>query len=62
MEIDGDELFFQAISRAGQTVDSGSLRRTDRAASTARIEPDGRPALPKEKVGSWVAGIARVLT
>jgi 3',5'-cyclic AMP phosphodiesterase CpdA len=35
MEIKGDELFFQAISRSGQTFDSGSLRRTDAAASTA---------------------------
>jgi predicted phosphodiesterase len=29
MEIAGDELFYEAISRTGQTVDSGSLRRTD---------------------------------
>ena len=35
MEIEGDELFFQAVSRTGQTVDSGSLRRTVGAASTA---------------------------
>jgi hypothetical protein len=27
MEIDGDEMFFQAISRRGETVDSGSFRR-----------------------------------
>jgi hypothetical protein len=32
MEIDGDELYFQAISRRGATVDSGSFRR--RAAAT----------------------------
>jgi hypothetical protein len=38
MEIDGDELFYQAISRRGATVDSGSLRR--RGAST----PSGGPA------------------
>jgi hypothetical protein len=29
MEIDGDELYFQAISRTGKTIDSGSFRRRD---------------------------------
>jgi hypothetical protein len=37
MEIDGDELFYQAISRRGATVDSGSVRR--RGAAT----PSGGP-------------------
>jgi hypothetical protein len=37
MEIDGDELFYQAISRRGATVDSGSIRR--RGAAT----PSGGP-------------------
>ena len=27
MEIDGDDLWFQAVSRAGKTVDSGTFRR-----------------------------------
>jgi hypothetical protein len=35
MEIKGDELFFQAISRAGETIDSGSFRRPAPAATTA---------------------------
>ena len=30
MEISGDELYFQAISRTGQTVDSGSIKRLER--------------------------------
>jgi hypothetical protein len=37
MEIDGDELFYQAISRRGATVDSGAVRR--RGAAT----PSGGP-------------------
>jgi hypothetical protein len=28
MEIDGEDLYFQAISRTGATVDSGVLHRT----------------------------------
>ena len=28
MEIDGDDLWFQAVSRTGKTVDSGTIRRT----------------------------------
>ena len=31
IEIAGDEMYFQAISRAGATVDSGVIRRTARA-------------------------------
>jgi hypothetical protein len=27
MEIDGDELHYQAVSRTGKTVDSGTFRR-----------------------------------
>lgn len=40
MEIDGDEMFFQAISRTGQTVDSGSFRR--RQPETTSGGPAGR--------------------
>ena len=29
LEIDGDEMYFQAISRRGETVDSGSFRRRE---------------------------------
>jgi len=35
MEIDGDTLHFQAISRTGQTVDSGTISRASPAAATA---------------------------
>lgn len=35
MEIDGDELWFQAISRTGKTVDSGSFRRPESKAKEA---------------------------
>src|SRR5687767_5617409 len=35
MEIDGDMLHFQAISRTGKTVDSGTIRRTAVQATTA---------------------------
>ena len=31
MEISGDELFFQAISRKGETVDAGVIRKVDKA-------------------------------
>jgi hypothetical protein len=40
MEIDGDEMFFQAISRRGETVDSGSFRR--RQPDTSSGGPVGR--------------------
>ena len=33
VEIDGDELYFQTISRNGLTVDSGSLRRQSKNAA-----------------------------
>jgi hypothetical protein len=33
-EIDGDELFFQVISRVGNTVDSGVIRRQDKPANS----------------------------
>ena len=35
MEIKGDELFFQAISRGGRTIDSGSFHRPAQPAATA---------------------------
>jgi hypothetical protein len=35
MEIKGDELFFQAISRGGRTIDSGSFHRPAQPGSTA---------------------------
>jgi hypothetical protein len=35
MEIDGDELHFQAISRAGKTIDAGSFRRPEAKAKEA---------------------------
>ena len=34
-EIEGDELHFQVISRAGKTVDSGTLRRQPKPTMTA---------------------------
>ncbi|MEO8027653.1 MAG: metallophosphoesterase, partial [Bryobacteraceae bacterium] len=36
VEISGDDLFFQAISRAGATVDSGTIRRKAAEVSTAK--------------------------
>jgi 3',5'-cyclic AMP phosphodiesterase CpdA len=39
MEIDGDDLYYQAVSRGGVTVDSGSFRRVGAAAQGA---PDAR--------------------
>ncbi len=43
VEVAGDEMFFSAISRTGQTVDSGVIRR--RAASTAGRFEDGGMAI-----------------
>jgi hypothetical protein len=37
MEISGDELWFQAISRTGQTVDSGRIKRLDRSPAPPSI-------------------------
>ena len=36
MEIDGDDLHFQAISRTGATIDSGVLHRGGPAAAAAK--------------------------
>jgi hypothetical protein len=39
VEISGDKLFFQTVSRAGQTIDSGSLpRQTQCGEATSRVE------------------------
>ena len=45
VEISGDELYFQAISRTGATVDSGVLKRREVRASVA---PPPRPATPSQ--------------
>lgn len=44
VEIAGNTLYFQAISRSGETVDKGALRRLVRRTPTARA---GLPAAPK---------------
>lgn len=47
VEITGDELYFQTISRTGATVDSGVIRRPAQAQSTApaSVNPDSRATL-----------------
>jgi hypothetical protein len=43
VEIDGNQLSFQAISRTGATVDSGTIQRQSRtAASVSRLVPPAR--------------------
>ena len=42
IEISGDDLFFQTISRTGQTVDSGTFRRPVEVKATAQTAP-GKP-------------------
>jgi hypothetical protein len=44
VEIAGDELFFQAISRQGTTVDKGTIRRRD-ASKPATAATTGTSAL-----------------
>ena len=39
VEIDGDDMYFQAISRKGQTIDSGVFKRPGSAAGTAVVAP-----------------------
>jgi hypothetical protein len=48
VEIAGDELYFQTISRTGATVDSGVIRRPAQAQSTApaSVNSDSRMTLP----------------
>jgi hypothetical protein len=41
VEIDGDELHFQAISRAGRSIDAGTLSRTGRPAAGPRLTAMG---------------------
>jgi predicted phosphodiesterase len=43
VEIDGDEMHFQAISRTGQTVDSGVIKQAARGVAPATAAPRGEP-------------------
>jgi 3',5'-cyclic AMP phosphodiesterase CpdA len=43
IEISGDDLYFQAISRTGMTVDSGTIRRPVEAKAAAREAAAGKP-------------------
>jgi 3',5'-cyclic AMP phosphodiesterase CpdA len=48
-EIDGDEMYFQAISGKGETVDAGSVRRAGRTnrdpnVTTQPVEPQSKPS------------------
>lgn len=45
IEIDGDDLHFQAISRRGETIDAGTLYQDGEDARTA-VTPQGTPARP----------------
>ena len=44
-EIEGDELFFQAVSRGGETIDAGVLRRDVKAPALRATEPPGGTSL-----------------
>jgi hypothetical protein len=65
IEIAGDELYFQTISRAGLTVDSGVIRRVAKisgAASWPTLRP-GHGGLPGRTVVKAIGvGLTRVLT
>jgi len=37
IEMAGDKLYFQTISRAGHTIDSGSLQRQSQSASAPKV-------------------------
>jgi 3',5'-cyclic AMP phosphodiesterase CpdA len=43
VEIDGDDMYFQAISRTGQTVDSGLIHQAARGVAPASPVPPGEP-------------------
>jgi len=45
VEITGDDLYFQAISRRGATIDSGVFRRPGAAAPQATVTPSEAPVL-----------------
>jgi predicted phosphodiesterase len=65
VEIAGDELYFQTISRTGMTVDSGVIRRVTKisgAASWPTVRP-GHGGLPGRTVAKAISvGFTRVLT
>ena len=46
VEIAGDEMYFQAISRTGETVDKGTIRRRVGAAppKVTAVKPAAKPA------------------
>jgi calcineurin-like phosphoesterase family protein len=45
-EISGDEMFFQAISRKGETIDSGTLKRVGAGDAAAVVAEPAAPASP----------------
>ncbi len=47
VEISGDDLYFQAISRTGETVDSGVVHRPGAPAAGASTAPSPAPPLPR---------------
>jgi len=47
MEIAGDELFFQTINEQGNTIDTGSIRRTGKVDSTSKTT--SQPVVPQAK-------------
>lgn len=54
MEIAGDRLYFQTISRVGATVDSGTIERTDQPSANAATA-----GVPACFVGSYIKGPGR---
>ena len=42
VEISGDELYFQTISKAGLTIDSGMIQRVAKAAGSASWPAEGQ--------------------
>ena len=47
MEIVGDELFFQTINERGQTIDTGSVKRTGKVEATSKTT--SQPVVPQAK-------------
>jgi predicted phosphodiesterase len=59
MEISGDELFFQAITRTGTTIDKGVIRRREVSSTIGPAKPGAPPLKPLPRRGEGVTGRPR---
>ena len=58
VEIAGADMFFQAISRTGKTVDSGVIHRKTQSGQTMRMQPEHARGGQVPVSMAWIAETA----